>query len=92
MKSILQHEKYCVFCGEQTGLHKHHCFYGTANRRISEDNGFWVWLCLECHMEAHANPNSGKDLELKIECQEKFELDHKRDDFMRLIGRNYIDI
>lgn len=48
MKSILQDKKECYFSRmvetDYTHLDKHHIFYGTGNRKISEQNGFWVWL------------------------------------------------
>lgn len=33
MKSILQTEKICYVTGDKTGLHEHHIFYGSGNRK-----------------------------------------------------------
>ena len=39
MKSILQTDRSCYFCGSVVGLEEHHIFAGTANRKISEKYG-----------------------------------------------------
>jgi len=36
MKSILQEKKECYVTGRTYGLHKHHVFEGTANRKKSD--------------------------------------------------------
>lgn len=104
MKSILQDAKEDYFFRKIWGydvtsnLQKHHIF-GGPNRQISEDNGFWVWLIDYNHTGMTANTplgfkgvhhNREKDLELKQDCQRKFEETHTREEFMRLIGRNYL--
>lgn len=35
--------------------------------------------------------NHDLDLRLKRECQSKFEETHSRDEFMKIIGKNYLD-
>ena len=47
-KSILQNEKECYICGLYYPVEEHHVYFG-ANRKISEQNGFKVWLCAEHH-------------------------------------------
>ena len=92
-KSILQTGKYCIYSGETQNLHKHHIF-GASSRKISDANGFWVWLTQEQHQRLHANPNKGLDLELKIECQEKYLLQGGTMEWWMdpiNIGRNYFD-
>lgn len=44
MKSIIQSRKECYITKSTTNLHKHHILEGTANRRISEEDGMWIWL------------------------------------------------
>lgn len=91
MKSILQTEKKCYLTGRTGTLHKHHV-YGGPNRRISEKNGFWVWLTPEMHNLSNEGVHfdKEKDLKLKRICQAKFEETHSREEFMALIGRNYL--
>lgn len=95
MKSILQTEKRCYVTGDTVGLHEHHIFYGTGNRKISERHGFKVYLRHDYHntdsdRAVHLG-NKVLDLELKRAAQREFEKNHSRADFMRLIGRNYLD-
>lgn len=92
MDSILQKEKWCYLCHSPRYLHKHHIFYGTGNRQISEANGFTVWLCAPHHNMSNQSVhfNKAMDLFLKESCQRKYEESHSRDEFMELVGRNYL--
>lgn len=66
-------------------------YYGTANRRVSEANGFIVPLCRDHHTgNDGVHFNKRMDLFLKRKCQEEFEKTHTREDFLKLIGRNYL--
>lgn len=91
MNSILQDEKKCYVTGDTRNLHKHH-IYGGPNRQISEKNGFFIWLKPELHnMSSHGiHFNKDWDLEMKRKCQRKYEETHTREEFMALIGRNYL--
>lgn len=89
-KSIMQTGKYCYNCGIETGLHLHHIYYGTGKRKISDKNGFTCWLCWRCHNAVHDGSSALGTL-LKVECQMVFELEHSREEFMKIIGRNYLD-
>ena len=71
-----------------------HIFFGHANRKISEEQGFWVYLAPWLH-NASADGVHGKngrelDLLLKRHAQAKFEETHTREEFMALIGKNYL--
>ena len=92
MKSIMQEEKVCYFCGRTTGLEKHHVFGGVANRRIAERLGLWVWLCGQtCHRGMDgAQYDKEKNLSLKADAQKAFELTHSRKEWMNIIGKNYL--
>lgn len=91
MESILQESKECYITHKTEELHKHHIFEG-RNRQVSEDNGFFVYLTPEYHnmSEQGVHNNKAFDLMLKRLCQIKFEQTHSHEEFMRLIGRNYI--
>lgn len=90
--SILQSSRECWFCGRVDGLERHHIYGGNPNRRISETNGFVVWLCHDHHNEPPYGVHFNREmsLALKRECQTAFEKTHSREEFMRLIGRNYL--
>jgi Zn-finger protein len=90
--SILQDDKVCYFCGCSSGLQYHH-IYKSANRKISDRNGFTVWLCYQCHQGTngvHGKYGHEKDIELKQACQATYELTHTREEFRKLIGRSYL--
>ncbi|MEG1662526.1 MAG: hypothetical protein RR338_00915 [Clostridia bacterium] len=93
MKSILQKEKCCYACGRIDGLHLHHIYGGAANRKISDKNGFTVYLCAYHHNMSNFGVHFDKrlDLILKKECQREYEKTHSRKEFMALIGKNYLD-
>lgn len=93
MKSIIQSKKECFICRKRIGLHDHHIYFGTGKRSISEKNGFKVWLCMEHHvgtLGVHGSKGHGVDLYLKRICQQKYESNHTREEFINLIGRNYL--
>lgn len=92
-KSILQDKKECYICHGTYGLHLHHIFYGTGNRPISDREGFTCYLCAAHHNTSANSVHFCKemDIALKAHCQAKYEEMHSREDFMRLIGRNYLE-
>lgn len=93
MKSIMQKEKMCWVCGTTIALHEHHCIYGTANRKKSEQYGLKVWLCPPHHNMSDEGVHFNKEFDtaLKQEAQRYFEETHgTRDDFRREFGRSYL--
>ena len=94
MKSIIQSKKECYICSKQINLHDHHIYFGTGKRKTSERNGFKVYLCYEHHegtYGVHGKHGHETDLYLKRKCQKEYEKDHNRNDFIKLIGKNYLD-
>lgn len=91
MKSIMQDEKYCIITGKPYGLHKHH-IYGGPNRRISEEQGFYVYLTPEYHNMSNKGVHFNKELDLALKkaCQCRYEETHSREEFIALIGRSYL--
>lgn len=92
-ESILQTEKKCYLTGSTYNLHIHHIYFG-KNRKISDESGFWVWLTGEYHNQdsrIDVHHNRDLDLKLKRECQRKYEESRSREEFLKLIGRNYLD-
>lgn len=93
--SILQGKsKRCYFTDTETGpLERHHIYFGAGMRQISDKHGFWVWLKPEWHrgtQGVHGRDGHKIDLRLKQDCQRKFEETHTREEFMAIIGRNYL--
>ena len=91
-QSIMQSEKRCYVTGAETGLDCHHIYFG-PNRRVSDEQGFWVWLRHDIHMALHDKrpPYELLDKQLKMLCQSRFEENGgTRDEFTARIGRNYL--
>lgn len=92
MKSIIQTKKECFFCHSTNWLEYHHCF-GASNKKNSEKYGLMVWLCHWCHNEPPngVHHNAVNMRKLRSIAQKKFEETHSREEFTRLIGKNYLD-
>ena len=92
MKSIIQKNKECFLTGCTTGLHKHHIFFGTSNRKNSEKYGLWVYLIPELHNTTNNGVHFNKELDLlcKRAGQNAFEETHTREEFLKIFGRNYL--
>lgn len=92
-KSILQTKKECYITGSTYNLHLHHIYAG-SRRKISDREGFVVWLTGHYHNQSndgvHGKNGHDLDLRLKQDCQRKFEETHSREEFMRLIGKSYL--
>jgi hypothetical protein len=100
MKSILSNEKVCFLCGANGPLEKHHVF-PASNRKRSERDGLWVYLCHFCH---NTNPNGvhfnqAKNIALREKAErawikERFNSSEPTteeiDAFIREYGINYI--
>jgi len=92
MKSILQNKKECFVCHTTYGLHEHHVFEGTANRKQSENTGMKIWLCGYHHNLSNEGIHFNKDLDLAVKqmAQSKFEETHDREEFRTIFGKSYI--
>lgn len=82
----------CYLCArfgrtELTYCHKHHVYPG-KNRQASDVAGFVIPLCPRCHSEIHEKYKLMKSVQQEI--QREFEQTHSREEFMKIIGRNYL--
>lgn len=99
-KSILHcKDGTCYLCmkldgyyGKHPFTHKHHIYNG-PNRQISEQEGFTADLCLKHHEDGpEAVHNNHENMRiLQRDCQSVYEETHTRQQFMELIGRNYLE-
>lgn len=92
IKSVLKTRPgLCYLCKRQTETCLHHVYF-SFNRWMSDENGFVVFLCPSCHTESPTSAHKCRDtdLYLKRRCQAAYEKNHTRDEFMRLVGRNYL--
>jgi len=76
----------CYLCpNKKDDIHE---IYAGSKRIISIKNGFCIPICRKCHSEIQSNEE--KMLKLKIECQKKYEESHSREEFMKMVGKNYL--
>ncbi len=85
---MMLHDDYCV----QRGLHEHHIFGGTANRRLSEEYGLKVYLCLEHHEHGSEAVHKNADVAdiLHRIGQQAFEREYPNLEFREIFGKNYL--
>lgn len=91
MKSIISNERECWLCKTTQNLHKHHIFYGTANRKKSEAWGCWVYLCGYHHNLSKYGVHFDKDFDRKLKSytQERFEEIYDNETFIKVFKRNF---
>lgn len=105
-KSIISNTKECFLCREEaekigyygalpsTGLHKHHIMFGTANRKLSEKDGLWVYGCEKEHHEHGPEAphcNADVDRHLKQIAQRAYEELYGHEAWMKRYSKNYLD-
>lgn len=76
----------CYLCDNKAD-HIHE-IYGAGSRKTSMKNGFCAPLCYRCHTRATLDYET--NLYLKKTCQQYYEINNTREDFMKLIKRNYL--
>lgn len=83
--------EHCIVCGNPE-IQIHHIFAGTGRRKISDQYGYIVPLCMEHHTgNTGVHFNRQLDVSLKKLAQEHFEaVNGSRDDFRRLFGKSYL--
>lgn len=92
-KSILQPEgeRRCYLSGATVNLERHHIMGGTANRKLSEKYGLWVWLSHDMHTGKNgAQYDKDLNIMLKIEAQMAFEKIYGHKKWMELFRKNYL--
>ena len=89
----------CYICMDLNGierkyatLHRHHIF-GGPNRWKSEEDGLFVWLCLEHHElgKEAVHKNAYVMRRMHEQGQKAYEKIHSRREFMDRYGRNYLE-
>lgn len=90
--SIMQTEKKCYMTGSTIRLHKHHVMHGSANRKLAEQYGLWVWLRSDWHTGTPycVHQDHLLDLAFKRDAQKAFEAKYGHAKWMEVFGKNYI--
>lgn len=74
----------CEHCGKVCKNLDPHEVYGGSNRKRSISNNFVKLLCRECHSDDNVIN------QLRIDTQKEYEKNHTREEFIKLIGKNYL--
>lgn len=94
-KSIMDKRTGCWLCGtfgtDFQPLHVHHCWHGTANRKLADWDGLTVKLCRSCHEYVHKNKEA--DLRLMMAAEYAWLKRYKKTipDFIRRYGKNVLE-
>lgn len=96
-KSIMPAYGGCYLCrllegdDRKKNTEAHHIYFG-PNRSRSEEYGFVTRLCPEHHRTGPAAVHKNAEVcrILQRECQKEFEKTHSREEFIKIIGRNYL--
>ena len=82
----------CFLCGlENIHTETHHCIHGTANRRLADEDGLTVHLCMSCHRKLHDNGFGDRYLqEIAEEAWLKANKDKSLTDWIKRYGKNYL--
>lgn len=83
--------EHCFVC-ERYGVQWHHIFYGTANRKKSDELGYIVPLCIEHHLgQCGVHFYKPLDLYFKRMAQEHYETNiGDRSEFIKTFGKSYL--
>lgn len=91
--SILQNKKECFLTGRMDNLEKHHIF-GGPRRDMSDEQGFWVWITADLHVDGtdgvHQRDGGKLKLWLKQRCEYEYLKTHTLEEWMALVKKNYI--
>lgn len=94
MKSIIKESKSCFFCGSERQLERHHCMKA-QNRKRAEQQGLWVWLCMDCHRGTygvHGKYGHEKDVALKKAAEYAWLKTYNKtiEDWIKEYGKNWL--
>lgn len=89
--SIVQEDMTCCYVCGRYGTEIHHIFFGTANRKLSDQYGCVIGLCRE-HHRGNKGVHQNRELDLKIKRvgQKAFMEHYPEADFLAVFGRYYL--
>lgn len=78
-------EGICEFCGNYSEHLDPHEIFGGSNRKRSIEHKFVKLLCRRCH------DNEDVIKQLRIDAQKEYMKTHTEEEFIKLIGKSYIN-
>lgn len=87
MKSIIQKNRECYFCGNRF-TDMHHVRLGNCSRKKAEEYGLYIYLCRICHMELHINETLKRSVQQHA--QKKLEDEIGHEEYMKIFKKDYL--
>ena len=89
-KSIMDKREGCWMCGSFP-TETHHCWHGTANRKVADWDGLTVKLCRYCHEYVHSHREA--DLRLMAAAEYAWLKRYRKTipDFIKRYGKNVLE-
>ena len=92
--SIICNKKECFKCHTTYNIHRHHIYYGSANRKKSEEDGCWIYLCGRHHNLSNDGIHFNKEFDLKIKKLTQGiwlkTYNKTTEEFIKRFGRSYL--
>lgn len=92
-ESIICNDKECFVCGKPDQLHIHHVFKGTANRKLSDEDGCWVYLCGYHHNLSNEGVHYNTPFNITLEKFTQYIWEEKygdRNQFRKRYGKSFL--
>ena len=88
---LVEDQEVCAVCGSAM-IHRHHIFFGTSNRKLADEDGLWIPLCLKHHLGSNQAIHFNKimDRAWKARAQAVYEKSHTREEFIARYGKSYL--
>lgn len=78
----------CAYCNRVGDTVRHELYQGNPDRQTSKAIGAWLPLCPDHHTLFHQDERINAKWQKKF--QAAFEKEHEHEDFINLIGKNYL--
>ena len=92
---ITEYANYCILCSKPKE-HILHCVFGTAKRKLADEDGLTMPLCDSCHRAIHQGKMQtlskiiGQLLYERNKCAEGMTVEDARESFRRRYGESYL--
>lgn len=87
MKSIIQTEKVCYYCGNPIA-DVHHVRLANCSREKAEEYGLIAYICRKHHRELHHNEVMKRALQQHAQSKLEEKIGHE--EYMKIFGKSYL--
>ena len=79
----------CLLCGKHGQTQKHHLMSGAANRRLSEEDGLFIYVCPMCHEMIHRFPEINRTTKQFAEKVWRDYYGKSKEEFIKRYGKSF---